>query len=228
MKHPYNPLVNNSIMTYKIFEITGHLVQISTGQVITTIPTNVFDYRIDVLNKVNHANSPQSGTAITGMECEELGVAGAVANYNTTEAHPDLEDNRAIWTGNGVAWDGSKSVLYIGEVRNQNGNFMLPAEPQLPYVPVVGQVLDVYSSVFYGKDNPTIALSNWRCSLYVLAHLTNWKIWSDCWITVLTERSGTEPNVFEYVYAKDIGLVDLWYGRLTNGQIIGYEQVLQP
>ncbi len=213
--YDYLPMPNGETRQMTVQEITGHVVRVSTGAVITSIPSDIFDYRIDILSVAPHANSPQPNTFEYGN-----GFYG-LSFYKTV-----LTGGNALWTGHGVAWDGQQQMPYLGEARNQFGNFILPPEPQLPLFPRVGQVLDVHSSVYYSEDNPTVALADYRSSLYVLEHAPTWKAWSDVWITVLTERTGAAMYLYEYCFARGLGVVDAWAGQFDNGQIVGYEYTL--
>lgn len=224
--YEYSPMIDGETRQYKIYEVTGAVVSVSSGAVLNTIPDSVYDYRIDLYNWTPHANSPQSGLFSHDVGCETFGSQKYFATYNTTCAVCGEPSNSpAIWSGFGYGWDGERVTPYLGEVRNQHGNFILPPEPQLPLFPRVGQILDTHSSVYESCDDPSVAISDYHTSLYVLAHLPSWKRWSDVWITVLTERTG-QIYIYEYVWARGIGVVDAWYGRYQNGTLTGYEQIL--
>lgn len=213
--YPHNPMPTGQTK-WAIYEITGHLVRISTGQVLATIPDAVYDYRMDILTQVPHAYSPQYTENSIADGCPALGMQSYIQTRNL--------GGGSLWTAQGFAYDGSKRQPYLGEGRDNLGHFQIPPEPQLPLWPAVGQVMDVHSTIYTSCDNPTVALADYRTTLYVLAHIDDWNGYTDNWITVLTERNGTQ-YVYEYVFARDIGLVDAWYGYLSNGIVTGYRQM---
>ncbi len=227
--YEYFPMSQGARRSFNVLEFSGALVRVSTGEVFTSVPSGIFDYRIDIYSTTPLSNSPQYTEFNHNAKSQSFGNLPFYTTYNFDNGAPNLVlDSKAFWTSFGVAWDGQQMMPYIGEVRNHLGNFVIPPEPQLPKFPHEGQILDVHSSVYVSESDPTVAVPDYHTSLYVLAHVDLWKgRWEDCWVTVLTEHTGSTKVVYEYVFAKNIGIVDLWFGTMNNeGQITGYEYTL--
>src|SRR6266446_18100 len=105
-------------------------------------------------------------------------------------------------------------IMYLGEVGNpEKGWLVLPGEPKLPYAPYVGEEIETDHEVTVTAGGQ-VQGSRMHTTFWVVDHGA-WGIFPDCWMTCLIERpEGPDPAVYWYVYAKGIGLVDLYWGHI--------------
>lgn len=218
-------------ITYNLYSIVAHVVQISTGQVLGSIGGNIYDFRVDLLQapvpitvNVPQTSNPSEGTcgAIDGIP---LYVA-----WDQSPGSPNFSCGQTLQTSYGYQWDGVQRSPYLGEMINQFGYVTMPPEPEMSLMPFTGQVYDIHSTVYKSVSDATVLNGDYRTTMYTLAHVSSWRGIPDVWITVLDERntaSGSDDVLYEYVWARGIGVIDLWTGPMgANGIIYGTEYIM--
>jgi hypothetical protein len=220
--YDYYPMRQGVTHEYGINEITGAVYSLPNNQLMSSIPSDAYAYYLNILTRTPHANSPQYISFHHDASNKAFGELPFFSSYYSYTYTKDLVDSEAMLASFGTAWDGLQNMPYIGEIRNQYGNFSIPPNPLLPLIPRAGQVLDVHISLYDADAN--LLNPDWRTTLYVLDHPATWNGFHDCWRVVLTERANS--YVYEFVFAKRIGVVNLWYGQLINGVVNGYEYYL--
>jgi hypothetical protein len=106
-----------------------------------------------------------------------------------------------------------KDKIYVGETMNEFGQIMIPPEPLLMYRPNEGEVISGVSDVYQAYDmGVKINTANWRYK--TIAHYDTWGVFSDCWRTALSEN---EYQVYNYVFARGIGMVDFYQLNTQTG-----------
>ena len=166
----YFPLPNGVTHELDMFDVPGHVVRISTNEVMQTIPDDVYDFRVDLDTMTPHANSPQYSNFFHNNDSRLSFGFQAYKSYQTSAGEPKFRQNACIWDAPGVAWDGQQFMPYLGEIRNPMGGYMIPPEPKMTLFPRAGQILDVHSSLYSSPTNPTPDFADWRSTLYVYEH----------------------------------------------------------
>ncbi|MFN9727404.1 hypothetical protein [Acidovorax sp.] len=123
----------------------------------------------------------------------------------------------------GLLMDGgavsSNGITYMGEAVNQHGQVHVPFIPKLAFNPIAGQEIHAVSSVTRSCTDTTHMLNlPWRYK--TIGNYRSWGPFQDVWRTGLHEY-GTEQFVYNYVFARNKGMVNYWYGQLMpNGSIV--------
>ena len=140
---------------------------------------------------------------------------------------PALTDGSGL--GNMVAAM-KNGVPYVGENGRPDRNFfVVPPEPKIPVIPQGGESLVTRHTVFDGRLGRFNVFPMWT-RYRTVAHYDTWGGFSDVWRTGLEESPTKRINatsVYNYAFAKGIGLVNFWYcapySPDTNGISEGYE-----
>ena len=196
MIHPYWPLIPGSWIDYQVFEIEG-VADRNTGAIGITKRTPV-------------ANSPQRITIAQG----ELPYMRAQCYHNPGTPVPTDQKSRLYE----VAYN-HNGIDYIGECGASN--------LQIPPIPVFresGPRFDVTSGITsYNADgtvNPiplkTLSTSHW------VHGRGAWGQWTDTIRCHLLEDNpqGYNDAVYNYIFARGVGLVDFWFGVLNDAGVI--------
>lgn len=102
--------------------------------------------------------------------------------------------------------------VYLGEVENNAGNFVFPPECLITKNPKKGEIVEGVSTVFLNDVSSDIIRSDFHWKYQTLDHLDSWGPHEDVWWTSLIEY-GTEEWVYNYIFKRNVGIVDLWYGK---------------
>lgn len=114
----------------------------------------------------------------------------------------------------------SNGTYYLGEGINENNNFIYPYEALLTYAPVAGETIEEVSRVFAGCADNTVIIPAFYWKYRTIGHYDQWGDFSDVWRTGLHEY--TSKHVYNYVFAKNIGMVDFWHGSVDeNNNVVG-------
>lgn len=125
--------------------------------------------------------------------------------------NPVGNKTRSLKNGPGVS---SNDIYYIGEGINENDNFIYPYEAILTYNPIAGEVIEQRSKVFTSCLDNTVIVPSFHWKYKTIAHYETWGGFADVWRTGLHEI--TSNHVYNYIFAKDIGMVDFWHGSIDK------------
>ena len=124
------------------------------------------------------------------------------------------EYGKSLIDGGGVS---SRNIRYIGEVVNNVGQVHSPFIAKIAFNPYAGQTIEENSVVFESCDGDFVHNHRWRYR--TISHINTWGAFQDVWRTGLQEFNsdrGLKDLVYNYVYQKNKGLVNLWYGELES------------
>jgi len=114
----------------------------------------------------------------------------------------------------------SSGTYYLGEAITENNSFIYPYEAILTYNPIAGETIEEVSRVFASCYDNTVVIPAIYWKYKTIAHYKVWGGFSDVWRTGLREY--TSNHVYNYVFAKNIGMVDFWHGSIDeNNNVIG-------
>jgi len=115
-----------------------------------------------------------------------------------------------VYAGGGSVGNGGNTVdnrFFYGEAVDHNGAVHIPFLPKLSRDKTIGQTLEVTSKVRESCDNCVLTgaseLLKWR-----LISGGNWGEFEDTYRTGLVDCNSA---VFNYVFMKDVGMVNFWY-----------------
>lgn len=194
--HPYYPMNASSQIVYQGYRIQGHWNE-TTMELTVTSRT---PYPNPVAIQYSKTTCPMyfgNGVLFLG-DHTELGISSG-----------------KLIDGGGVS---SNGISYIGEAINQNHNVHIPFIPKIATNPVAGQEIQGTSRVTASCTDMTFELNlPWRYK--TIGHFTNWGPFQDVWRTGLHEY-GNEQFVYNYVFARNKGMVNYWFGQLLpNGTL---------
>jgi len=200
--HPYWPMLPGSVSKFARYSVVG-------GWNPSTMAIWI--------------NSPQS-QFLNGEEFEYSYRATPVGITWSELHHP-------VGSTTGPTFQRMAGVLgdkyFLGEGINDIGNFIYPPEPFITQYPIAGETLDAYSVVRKSDSDPTVVIPAYHSKYKTLAHYDVWGNlpWADCWQTALLEYGPSGPtNIYNFVFARDIGLVNVKIGFIgANNAITGFE-----
>ena len=111
-----------------------------------------------------------------------------------------------------------------GETLNNLDMIQMPPILLLPENHTVGRVINAVSKIFAPTADHT-----WEAFYFpsrnIVLGVGPWGPWPDCVRTALWENPENQnTSVYNYVFAKDIGLVNYWYGvKDAAGNVAGYQ-----
>jgi len=198
----YWPARESSWIRYKIFRIQAHWSQ-ATKQltVCSRYPTSA-----EAFFKVSWVTGPSVAPSFNEIsECIPFNPANGMTSGKLGNIQFAFADS------------GSQ---FIGELGVADEGFLVaPPEPKIPCDPIawfdhqtrlgsaplrtVHHVLDSRSGAL--KMRPLVT------NFTVIGHYTNWGPHPDCWRTSLQEGDAMPAPVYNYVFARDIGPIDVWY-----------------
>lgn len=191
----YSYLPNELEIEYLVFDITGVWSENTYELSITTQAQR--PYMISVTPE------PYDCPAFSGTKMQWQNPVGTQA--------------RSLKNGVMVS---SNGLYYLGEGINENDNFIYPYEALLTHAPVAGETIEEVSRVFAGCADNTIIVPEFRWRYKTIAHYDTWGDFSDVWRTGLHEYPNS--HVYNYVFARDIGMVDFWHGSVdVNHNVVG-------
>lgn len=201
--YPYNPMILGSEITYARYSICGYWND--AAMELSVLQREFVDYVT-----IKH------GT----YQCQDC-FGDAVLYRSIFPDCNSLVDGGSIVDG----------IKYIGEARNDHGQVMTPFIAKLAQEPYEGQVIQTCSIIRAGCGFCDKIIDNHCWKYQTLEYYLYWGDFVDCWRTGLKETGSSSANwqdvisVYNYVYAKWIGLVHFWFGTTdANGQIEnGYE-----
>ncbi len=112
----------------------------------------------------------------------------------------------------------------IGEVVNQADMVQWPPILLLPTTPVTGAVINGSSTVYAPTPEGNRSSFDFPWRHRVLHVGQPWGPWTDtvrCGLWEQPANPGT--NVYQYVFARGIGMVHFWYGPLSGNAVAGWE-----
>lgn len=130
--------------------------------------------------------------------------------------------------GNSIAYGRNSYnnvVPYIGEVAHEapgDRGLVIPPEPLITLYPVAGERIETYSTLRANCDDGTISNQSYRTTYVTQGHYATWGAWSDVWVTSLLEYGSTQ-HIYNYAFARNVGLINMWHGDVSSGTIYGYE-----
>jgi hypothetical protein len=173
------------------------------------------------------------------IQCESLGSNPLLAQMYERGLNAGNPQNGGLYDTLGMA----NGAWYFGEVGDPlHGLIVTPGEPKLPYYPVGGEHYEIDSQVANSQSGRTINYVM-HTGFWTVGHYARWGAFNDCWRTTLIEYrpkgdggAGTpytlfDPSVglyvsavYNYVYARGLGIVDEWWGTPdSRGNISGNE-----
>lgn len=211
----YNPQNNGSWITYSVFTIGGYWH-----------PDNK---QFSVASGTRHEtrNSPQTITHVDIFPGGFAPLAVTASQYQSGAISNPPPNAGAVNDIVGI-YEGFK---YFGDVGDPlHGIVVTPGEPELPFAPVGGEHIGIDHQVAVSTSGQTIFYS-FHTEYWTIGHYATWGSFSDCWWTCVIEYRpagsggpGTPYQyydasvglyiscVFQFVWARGIGQVDLWYG----------------
>jgi hypothetical protein len=177
------------------------------------------EYKCFAINGVYHPdtmcidayiqNIPPINVRITSTIVSTPLFAGFYQYWHSPET-PDSPPLLKNGLGNGFSY---KDKIYVGESMNELGQIMIPPEPLLVYRPVAGEEIVGSSNLYKAYDwGEKIGVGNWRYK--TIAHYDTWGAFNDVWRTALSEN---DYYVYNYVFAKGIGMVDFYQLNIQTG-----------
>jgi hypothetical protein len=114
----------------------------------------------------------------------------------------------------------------IGEVGDPlHGLTVTPAEPKLPFNISGSEHYEIDCQVADSRSGRTVNYIM-HTSFWTIGHYANWGPYNDCWRTTLVEYNGANiQSIYNYVFARGIGLIDFWWGGAPDvqGNVAGTE-----
>jgi len=110
--------------------------------------------------------------------------------------------------------------FFIGEIGRPDDNLLVaPPEPKIPLNPSAWHSRQAeaggLTTMHQVLDSRGGSLQTWSMitKFRTLGHYPQWGRYVDCWRTSLEEAepSGNTGSVYNYVFMRDVGLVDFWY-----------------
>jgi hypothetical protein len=207
-EHPYDPLQEGDSITYHVYKMTG--IYNDTDMRIATVTNNYIGAVKITFVKNNYA---------------DYGTKNLIARYyhgaNTPLPSP-LNFSTAVQD---AKWITNTNQEYIGEMVNELGNVIIPPEAKLERNPVVGNVIDKQSVVRVSPSDNTIINANFHWKYRTIEYLpVAWGNFIDCWRTGLREYNPAgNDRVYNYLFMKNKGMVNFWYGDLIGNQVTGHQ-----
>jgi hypothetical protein len=208
--HAYNPMTPDSSILYNVSNITGTWND-TTMRLDITSSTLVSPLRISYSKLGHDSYNPAH-------------------NLFVHYFHPDSVPNEPVVLTSSLQdakWLLANGTSYIGELINELGNVIVPPEAKLQKTPSAGSVIEAVSVVRKSVTDNTIVNPAFRWKYRCIEHLANpWGKFTDCWRTGLreyiVESGGAKDRVYNYLWMRDKGLVNFWYGDLNaNGTVTG-------
>jgi len=191
--YPYMP--NKQSMEYLVFDITGVWDESTSQLSITT--------QSAPLKTLTISPEPYNCPAFSGTLMQWTKENGTSAGS----------------LKNGVMVS-SSGTYYLGEAITENDSFIFPYEAILTYNPIAGETIEEVSRVFASCYDNTVVMPAIYWKYKTIAHYKVWGGFSDVWRTGLREY--TSNHVYNYIFAKNIGMVDFWHGSIDeNNNVIG-------
>lgn len=127
---------------------------------------------------------------------------------------------------NGVAVS-NNGKYYMGEGVNELDHVIYPPEALLTATPIATEIIDMHSRILKSPWDNTVIIPDFHWRYRTIAHYDTWGHHTDCWRTALWEYSSS--FVYNYVFARDVGMVDFWYGNLSaDNQVTGMRLYYLP
>jgi hypothetical protein len=203
--HPYNPMTEGQTIKYQVLSFTG-TYDAPSMKISVTSQTHL--HYNNITFSANSYNS-YSTKDLFVLYYHGIGQPSTPINYSAA-----LQDAKWIMPDN---------FSYIGEMVNQFGNTMLPPEPKIQKTPVAGVTYSGTSVVRSSATNDTIINPAFNWKYRTVEYLPTWGPFADCWRTALHEYNPTsKDSVYNYVWMKNVGLVNFWYGELNGNTVTGY------
>lgn len=191
----YSYMPNNQSIEYLVFDITGTWDESTSQLSITTqsAPLKILSILPEPYNCPAFSGTLMQWTKENGTSAGSL-------------------KNGVMVSSNGK--------YYLGEAINESNNFIYPYEALLTYNPVAGETIEEVSRIFTSCENNTVIIPAFHWKYKTIAHYESWGDYSDVWRTGLHEY--TSNHVYNYIFAKNIGMVDFWHGSIDeNNNVIG-------
>lgn len=208
MIHPYDPLIDGTSIVYNVYQMTGTY---NDSDMRITVNSNVLQGRVKITFSDNSYDSYVTKPLIV--------------RYYHSESSPDSPINFSA-TVQDSKWTTSSNFQYIGEMVNELGNTIIPPEPKLQKIPVAGFTISGSSVIRKSYLDDSIIDPAFKWKYRTIEYFpTAWGGFNDCWRTGLREYipSGKD-RVYNYLFMKDKGMVNFWYGDLnSDGTVTGYQ-----
>jgi hypothetical protein len=208
--HLYNPMTPDTCITYQVFNMTGTWNDLTSRlDIVSSTPTT----QVKITYSKNGADTYNPAHNLFVHYFHALNEPGSPVNYASA-----LQDTKWL-TPNGYS--------YIGELINELGNVIVPPEAKIQKNLVGGTVIEAKSVVRKSVTDNTIINPSFRWKYRCIEHMAApWGDFIDCWRTGLreyiTESGGPKDRVYNYLWMRDKGLVNFWYGDLnTDGTVTG-------
>jgi len=196
-RYDYFPQTEGTQIEYDTFAITGTWHEDT--------------YTLDILTRTEHTTNVVM--AFEHAQCP------AFSGTEMAFERPPGTYQASLYNGTMVSGNGK---YYVGEAISEFGGFTFPYEPILTYLPIAGEVIDGYSTTYTSCSDATPLFTDWHWQYRTIAHYDNWGPFSDVWRTALKEFRTN--HVYNYVFQKDVGIVDLWHGAVdAQGNVTGVE-----
>ena len=206
--HSYYPMEDGKQIRYQVFAITG--------------AWNDSSFQMGILSRTYRRDKIISNSITTTPQfCGDLPLFVGYQHDTGTFNIPILYD-QSLTDSIGMIDEN----WYIGELISQQGNVCIPPICKIPFVPVAGLAIENISKVYHLDET---FMLNFKWKNKVVAHYDTWGKFQDVWRIGLREyHTYNNPQVFDtvynYVFMKNVGLVDFWYGQFgADGKVRGYE-----
>ena len=198
--HPYLPMVVGTSITYVSIPITGTWHENTMALDVNTQSTS--DGQVEITSFRN----PELDTFVAYWHAP--GPPPLPINYRSA-----LQDAYGYYL-----YGKPGALIYVGELVNEFEQVIRPPEAILTMSPIVGENFTRMSRVY--TDGVITTRIHWKYR--TIAHYDTWGPFADCWRTALWEYDST--HVYNYVFARDVGMVDFWHGALdAQGNVVGHE-----
>lgn len=188
-----------SSITYQVGTIAGQFVPSTWQLQVMTPPVPSTTYPIQTITCFS-TNAFTNGMANLYQEVTTVGTVCAAS------APPDLSESLV------EGWFAPTSNWYLGEYSNLGQTACNPGEAKMLMNPQGGEQIDIHSTVTSGGQ---VVSNNFHWTYQTIGHYAAWAGIPDCWWTCLVEwQANGHPNaVYNYVFARGIGMINFWWIR---------------
>ena len=157
-------------------------------------------------------------------KCALLGDAPLFVSY--------YGDGNIVWsqTLQDAVFTSSNGIKYVGEAVSELGHVATPGEAKITMNPIVGEAIEESSTIRQSCADGSIINRGYHWRYQTSAHYDNWRGYRDVFVTGLIEfNPGGTPAVYNYAFARDVGLIAFWYGLLdANGNVSQRYEFFSP
>jgi hypothetical protein len=200
-RYPYWPMTPGSSITYQVWAIHAFWSS-QTWQLWIT--------------SVDGSNGQQTITCFPTSD-NPAGIANLYQEVTTLSSQPSLTAPSDLSMSIVEGEFAPTGVWYLGEYTGYGQTLCVPGEAKLTLNPQSGECIDVHSrAVTKGAIQPYDI--HW---IYRTIGHGSWSSWPDCWWTSLVEydQNGNPVSVYNYVFARGIGMVSFWFVQGLNGNV---------